>query len=294
MQLKLTTESTCGSFTEEYSYLTENIMYTLTTLSLTISSSARGFLDCGIIKFNRNTGIKFDRIAIIKELLKNRKDYQYPTEIINGIENAMRLVSLDYRNLKQLVKIHPNIPKKVIINLTQVMPKTIDIVVGINLVNQIAYINIEQVLLNKLFPANALKHSKYNTSLGREGYMYEATIVPTIEQLYKLVNSKHIVVDGKPNALPNVKNEQPLATNVPNETTINKIVEDIKLALKTNAKVLFHKDKVRTVKDIGICDMNEPLVIVMFLDNSMEAFKLSEHTASSIRKWFTREVSISF
>lgn len=244
--------------------------------------------------FNRNTGIKFDRIAIIKELLKDPKGYEYPAQIINGIENAMRLVSLDYRNLKQLVKVHPNIPKKVIINLTRVMPKTIDIVVSITLENKIAHISIEQVLFNKLFQANALASPKFNTYINRQIYMSTVTLVPTIEQLYKLVNSKHIVVDGKPNPLLNVKNEQPLATNVPAETTIDKIVEDIKLSLRTNTKVLFHKDRVRGVGDIGICNMNEPVVIVMLLDNSIEIFKLSEHTASSIRKWFTREVSIPF
>lgn len=269
-------------------------MYTLTTLSLTVTSASRDFLDCGVIKFNRNTGIKFDRIAIIKEILENRNNYQYPTEIINGIENSMRLISLDYRNLNQLVKVHPNIPKKVIINLAKAMPKTIDIVVSITLENKIAYISIEQVLLNKLFQANALESPKYNTSISRIKYMPSVTLIPTIEQLYKLVNSKHIINKDNPWSLPNVRTELPLSAKAPSETTIDKIVEDIKLALKTNTKVLFHKDKVRVVGDIGICNMNEPVVIVMLLDNSMQIFKLSEHTASSIRKWFTREVSIPF
>lgn len=280
-------------------------------LKLNDVASSNDSLDCGVIKFNRNTGILFDRIAIINEILEKSMSAPLPIDIMNGITNSMRIVSLDYRNLKEIVKIQYNIPKKIIINLIRrtrntwsgrPIQQTVELVVSIKVENQIAFIGVEDVILNNQFHAIATKQIKYKPAIAERLQLAKSFAVPTVDHLYKLVNSKYKIGNKLPEELL-VNNNTKQAKDAPCmpasasiSITMDKLVADIKLALRANTKVLFHTTKIThyTVKDVGICDMNDPLFIVLFSDNTMQVLKLREHTVESIRKYFTREVSLPF
>lgn len=252
-----------------------------------------------------NGKVVFDRLALMNAVYEKLKvlNPRYALKLLNGY----RYIGIDYRNLNELVKINKNINHSILSNMNK--RKSGDslelyITLKFNYVfDKIVYIIVDGASFSGMTyyspQMSANSTPKIKLPYTKPYINVDALPVPSIDYLYKVVNSKFKATESCLKLSDNValvpKCEKESISIVPVTKTIEDVVESIKAALLEGHTIssLIH-GKLRTVRDIGICNMNTPMVIVKLKDNTFENLLIEQHTATSIGNMFTKEVKMSF
>ena len=256
-----------------------------------------------ILTVKRSGQIYFDRLAILAEAYNALITSSSNNDLLQGIFTAQQYIGIDYRNLNLIVKINKNINSKLLgyIKCRKPVPyKYINITAKVALFGDVTYVIVVDISLDMRISTHIGKNLPKIVSLYDRPYI-NAKVLPTpsIAYLYKVVNSKFKATESclklQDKIVLTTKCEKESISIVPVTKTIEDVVESIKAALLEGHTIssLIH-GKLCTVRDIGICNMNTPMVIVKLKDNTFENLLIEQHTATSIGNMFTKEVKMSF